>query len=369
MFVSRVQRLFPKDDYLPNDLKFLKFDVDEWTEDKVYGWIESIGIKRICNQNISYLYHKKSTKIKEVKKRTLDTIKEYHMNGRTLQIFEHNDPKTVAQNDIYNNYEWSVLFYAQQLMLKNLFIAKTIKKRSKKISIFSSKKQIDNDITDEIPKRLYINRNTILIANHSYVFDDIYIKNCTLKINKQGLLILKSLNNIILQNATIDLNGKEYDYDNFKQRSRYTECTEYGTDIDKIFVGAQGSGSDCYCGSYGGNGLKLECKKLILQDNSLISTKAAYKKDRCHWGCGEGDSGSCLIICDEIKCESSTIECCPSRYDHSHFNKYFPRIVVNIKNYKMKQMYLIYGYMRKYTIIADICYILNQYLQINFDAV
>eukprot|EP01084_Bolivina_argentea_P010577 19708_1 len=203
---------------------------------------------------------------------------------------------------------------------------------------------------------LYIDHNTTLRANKEYVYNNIYIKNCTLKIDARGILVLKSLNNIILDNATIDLKGKVSKSNRYEPN--YDNCIHAGSpdEYDKVSVGRHGSDGDSCCGGgFGGNGLKIECNKLILW-SSMISVRGTDTLHQCDWGCGPGYDGSVLLICNQIKLANN------STIDKN------PRIVINcddLKKYEIKKMCLLHGYMRRYAIgksVIDLCNILNKYL-------
>ncbi len=200
------------------------------------------------------------------------------------------------------------------------------------------------------PKDLCINRDTILPANREYIFDNIYIKNCTLKIHTRGILVLKSLNNIILENGNIDLRARN-SY-SLPWTSEYDNCIHSRGEYDKVSIGKQGSnGDNCSGGGIGGNGLKLECDKLILCKNSKVCLRGTDKLHNCTWYCGGGGNDTLLLLCNLIKFDDSS------------------GIVVNsidMKQYKYMKLCLVYGIMRENmlnnTVVNDVCNILDKYL-------
>eukprot|EP01083_Nonionella_stella_P214837 773762_1 len=140
-----------------------------------------------------------------------------------------------------------------------------------------------------------------LKENKHFTFDDVSIYQSKLKRNQLGLYSIKSNNNIIISNSTIDCTGVTNS--NRKglidmHQINTTFKSLYGEKLNQIFIGKKGSRGDSCSGGNGGCGIKIECNKLIME-NSTIDTSGCDCCNGGSWGCGKGQGGSCLIICDE----------------------------------------------------------------------
>eukprot|EP01084_Bolivina_argentea_P156054 271945_1 len=298
------------------NIEFITFEIDQWTVKEVFEWISSFDFHDIYKNLFRYKYSDIPPS-DEVKKNVLDILISNEINGFKFRIFEHNND-TERWNQ---RFEMAVILYTQKLMLTELFI--------------SNKK----------PQNLYINKDTMLVDSKTYIFNDIYIKNCTLSICNMGILVLISLNNIILDNGKINMNGRGYDNNAFELKPSYKDCEEYEYNIDKIYVGERGGmGESCSGGGRGGNGLLLECKNtLIVMNKSCISSKGSLFVHDCDYGCGDASGGAILIKCnDYYQDKTSIINSISETYNYGG-----ERIVLKIGYLNRMKLYLIEGFMRK----------------------
>eukprot|EP01083_Nonionella_stella_P176590 618247_1 len=207
---------------------------------------------------------------------------------------------------------------------------------------------------------LKLTEDTKFPLNKTYSFKSIHISDCTIApSNGAGIIYFRSLNDIVLENATIAFQGTRKTYKIPKQLLKKNKLLNiYGRELNQIYVGHEGRPGDSCAGGAGGNGIAFECKRMILR-NSHINISGA-EGSRMWWS-GDGEGGACLIRCDELEMD-----------DNSTIEK--GRVVVQI-NPKTKSniRYLVRGYFRTHfdCNIADICdlcmsyFALPSYLELN----
>ena len=83
----------------------------------------------------------------------------------------------------------------------------------------------------------------------------------------------------------------------------------------------------------------------------------------CDYGCGKGYDGCIQIICNNIKFDdNSRIESTQQRYRY-RINKEESRVVINIKDDKLKQLCLVYCFIKRFSM--GICNLLFLCIQKN----
>lgn len=211
---------------------------------------------------------------------------------------------------------------------------------------------------------LYISKDITLWHNSTYVFNDVYIKNCEIKMNRPGIVKITSLNNIISDNSKINMNGGMLGNELFLHGLKIkNQSTSYNYNLNEVYIGSKGSNGDsCSGGGSPGNGIIFECKEyFVLINKSCISGKGSgiLHKRRCWYGCSDGDDGSLLIQSKYFVMDNTSLinYCKPN-------NSYYQRparIVLNVQSFHKIKLYLISGYVRQWLwygndIICDIIY-------------
>ena len=195
------------------------------------------------------------------------------------------------------------------------------------------------------PYNLTINSNKTFKCNIIYEFNNLILnKNSILttteyddKIKKGGILLLKIKENIVLNDdSCLNLNGLGYkggnaqkqghSYKGFKETTQSTSNNYggggasmwaagagYGTEgqscfgalggecygnskLDILHLGSGGGGSDYCNGGNGGGSIKIECNKLIINENCGIYCNGNNGNNYS----GSGSGGSIHIICNEL---------------------------------------------------------------------